>query len=505
MQFIGWMFDIAREQSPPEDFLQEVVRRSARAGYGAVGLYLEHRFAYPSAPWAAAEGCLTPEGIGRLSAAAREEGIRIIPFLNTLGHMEGFIRSEGGQWLAEGPRRGVLQMCPSRPECVEFASNLVADAMDVFEDEWVHLGGDEAYQLGECPLCAERAEKIGKEGLYAEFFERLCRQVIERGKRPCLWGDMLAKHPAALDRLPRETVIFDWHYEGPPEGTSEDFMKRGFEVVLCPAVRTYDSNWCFLDETRRVIDAHAGETQRLGAAGMMVCAWEYFGFSSFASALPLVLAAGRRIASGEGWADAIEAEGGPEYARAAEILGSLIPGMSENLAPGSWRFLRDRLALRGDPFALWREWRGDACGEAGDGILEALGEAEGLLDPENPLYFSVEFHRACVRWVRLVERAAGEYASGDTSEVAVLIEEGREVFERLRPELEKIAREGGSAADVPRLDRILETVDRVCDRIRSQAREGGRRHAFDSLTHPGYIAGDQAGWETESPASEGPI
>ncbi|MFC1492237.1 family 20 glycosylhydrolase, partial [Nitrospinota bacterium] len=275
MELIGWMYDIAREQSPREDFLLEAIRRSAQAGYGAVGLYLEHRFTYPSALWAAAEGCLTPAAAGRLCAAARGEGIRVIPFLNTLGHMEGFIRSEGGHWLAEAPRRGVLQICPSRPECIAFASGLVADAMDVFEDEWVHIGGDETYQLGECALCAGRAEEIGKEGLYAEFFERLCREVLERGRRPCLWGDMLAKHPGALESIPRETVIFDWHYEGPPAGTSEDFMRRGFEVVLCPAVRTYDSGWCFLDETRRVIDAHADEARRLGAAGVMVCAWEY--------------------------------------------------------------------------------------------------------------------------------------------------------------------------------------------------------------------------------------
>ena len=113
MDFIGWTYDIAREQSPNEDSLCEAIRRSGAAGYGALGLYLEHRFAYPSAPWAAAPGCLTPEVVQRLSKTAKEAGVRLIPFLNTLGHMEGFIRSEGGGWLAEGSREG---RAPALPE-----------------------------------------------------------------------------------------------------------------------------------------------------------------------------------------------------------------------------------------------------------------------------------------------------------------------------------------------------------------------------------------------------
>jgi hypothetical protein len=48
MKFLGWMYDIAREQSPRLDVLTEMLQRSRAAGYNAVGLYLEHRFAYAS-------------------------------------------------------------------------------------------------------------------------------------------------------------------------------------------------------------------------------------------------------------------------------------------------------------------------------------------------------------------------------------------------------------------------------------------------------------------------
>ncbi len=391
MNFIGWTYDIAREQSPGEDRLHDLVWRSSDAGYGAMGLYLEHRFAYPSVPWAAAPGCLTQKAVRRLGETGRQAGVRLIPFLNTLGHMEGFIRSEGGAWLAEGTREGVLQLCPSREDCVSFALNLVDDAMDAFGDEWVHLGGDEAYQLGECPRCAERAESIGKEGLYAEFFGRLCRHVIERGRRPCLWGDMLIRFPAAMEGIPRETVIFDWHYEGVSPVTAPMFRKRGFDVVSCPAIRSYDSGWCFLDETRRVIDAHAEEAGRSGAEGVCVCSWEFFGFSPFSSVLPVIMAAGRRISGGADWAAALEEEGGAAWARAAEALGSRIPGMSKFLAPGAMRSLRGRLALRSDPFGLWRDWRRVNTEEEPFEILDACEEALRDLEEESPLRFPLGF------------------------------------------------------------------------------------------------------------------
>ncbi|MFQ5897345.1 MAG: family 20 glycosylhydrolase [Candidatus Methylomirabilia bacterium] len=500
MEFLGWMYDIAREQAPRERLLLETLRRSGEAGYTAVGLYVEHRFAYPSAPWAAAPGCLTPEAMRRLSGALGVSGPRVIPFLNTLGHMEGFVRSEGGQWLGEASARGSLQICPSRPECVEFAWSLVSDAMGAFGDGWVHIGGDETRQLGACPACAERVRSIGKAGLYAEYFGRLCRRVLERGRRPCLWGDLLARHPEALSGIPTETVIFDWRYDAGPAETTRIFRQRGFEVVCCPALRSYDSGWCFLDETRQLIDAHAADARRLGALGVLVCAWEFFGFSSLPSVLPLIFAAGRRLARGEGWTAATASEGGPGYAEAAEIVGSRLPAASRFLRPGTWRSLRGQLALQGDPFALWRAWREEACSGAGEAILRDCDRAEALLPEASPLRFPVELHRVAVEWVRLVEGAYRRYAARDVAGCATALARGRALLGRLQPGLERIAAEGGSVGDLHRLDRLLEAIDRVAKRLGELPGDAPWRPAFEALTHEAFTPGDQAGWRTDGAA-----
>ena len=495
MQFIGWMYDVAREQSPSEDLLRNTLEQSAAVGYNAVGLYFEHRFAYQSAPFATAPGCLTPALIRRLSSTFRPRGLRLIPCLNTLGPMEGFIRSEGGQWLSEGESGpGSAQICPSRPECVRFAQDLVADTMAAFDDEWVHLGGDETRQLGQCPRCAERINTIGTGGLYAEYFARLCQWVLERGRRPCLWGDMLIKHPEALDAIPRQTLIFDWHYETGPRETTRKFRQHGFDVICCPAVYTFDAGWCFLNASRRNIDQHATDALDQGAMGLLVTTWECSFFTQYANILPLVYAAGRRLSGGMDWETALIAEGGAAYTRAAEILGNEIPALSAFLRPGTWRQLRDRFVIRQNPFYLWQAWRDEAGGPIGDEILRLCGAAERALPPEHALQFAVELHRVAVEWVRLVERAYRRYADNKMVACIAELEKGEALLERLRPGLEQAIAAGGSTIDLLRLDLLQEKLARVGRRIGELNQ--AYRPAFQTLIHESYVAGDQAAWRT---------
>lgn len=499
MPFVGWSIDIAREQSPTDEWLDATFERSRAAGYNAVGLYLEHRLSYPSAPWAAGAGCLTPERARALALRFKDRGLRVIPFLNTLGHMEGFIRAEGGQWLAEGPGVGSLQICPSTRECVDFARGLVSDAMAAFDDEWVHLGGDETRQLGQCVSCRLKAERVGLGGLYGEYFGDLCRWLLKRGRRPCLWGDMLIKYPEAMGEIPRQTIIFDWQYFSRPRETTQMFRRRGYDVVCCPSVQTYASGWCFLNATRTNIDEHAADARELDALGVLVTTWEFSYFTHYAGAMPVILAAGRRVANGQDWNDALIAEGGAEYARAAELLGNQIPAASKFLREGTWRKLRECFVIRQNPFLLWQHWREDACGEGGSRVLRMCDEAAAGMSSDSELQFPILLHRVAVEWVRLVERAYRHYAERRLAACVAELEAGPELLSRLRPDLVRVAAGGGSSADVARLDLLIRKVDVVQRRVQELPVDSAFLPAFSVLTHDGYVGNDQAAWKAADP------
>jgi hypothetical protein len=482
VQVAGWTIDLAREQSLPESTLSDWLSRSASSGYNAVGFYLEHRYAYPSAPQAAAPGCLTPDVATSLVSTSP---VRVIPFLNTLGHMEGFMRSEGLQWLSEGHSDGSAQMCASRPECVEFARGLVSDALSVFSDEWIHLGGDETRQLGQCDICSERE----KPQIYSDYFAPLCEWVLAQGRRPCLWADMLIEHPSVLDKLPKETVLFDWQYHESPLESSRTFREAGFDVVCCPAVRSYDSAWCHLDATYENVDAHFSAAEELGALGVFVTTWEFSYFTNYFSTLPVIFAAGRRL-RGEEWDAALLAEGGEEFVKMANVVGRDIENTTPFLAAGQWRKIRQNMVLSQDPFGLWRVWREEACGAAGDQILE-LGAGIMATSPE--IRYPGEFYAFCVNWVRHCEHAYRHYQDGDPEKAADVLRAAASDFDALIDWMGYFSSLGGSQADVHRALRLKTRVIDVANAV------GGLRDyrpAFEVVSHPAYVPGDQAAWRT---------
>jgi hypothetical protein len=498
MQFIGWMYDIARDQCPTYELLDEVCSRSLGAGYNAVCLYLEHRYAYPSAPWAAADGCLTPEAVKKLTAVYKPRGLRVIPFLNVLGHMEGFIRSEGGRRLSEGQTSHQEQICPSKKENVEFATRLVLDAMDAFDDEWVHLGGDETWQLGSCEQCKPRADKIGKAGIYGEHFAPLCKLVLEKGRRPAIWGDMLLQHPEAMDMLPKETVIFDWHYEEGPTPTSRKFRDKGFDVVCSPSLKMFDANWSAMDLSRKNIDDHASAVDGLGALGVCVTTWEPNYFAIFRSYLPLIYSAGRHLRHGAPWNEALLAESDAYYPRAAEILGRDIPSVASFLAQDRGATIRAYLAMRLNPFYLWVKWREEACSPVGDKVLMLCDEADAHLKANDPLRGMVELHRVAVLWVRGVEEAYRAYVAREFKTCREALRSARGALGSLRPHLEDSAKHGGARVDLDRLTLLQLKVDEVSKKVGAIAKSKNRAYlpAFEIVVDGGFVPNDTAAWRT---------
>ena len=291
-----WTYDLAREQTPTLDTLRRMCDLSLEAGYNALGLYLEHRFAYPSLPWSHGKGCVTPEMVRTLQEEYRT--LQIVPFINLLGHFEGFLYTEQGHALSELKFRG-LQACPSKPDFVALANKVLDDTLDIFQGNIIHIGGDETQHLGACPQCAERVktfeERIGTDGkakLYAEHFVPLIEKVIDAGRRPAIWGDMLHAHPDAMASIHKATLIFDWQYFQSAGLTSQVFRPQGFDVVYCPAFHTYNATWLHLPQSERNVRENAISAEVDHAYGVCVTTWECGLFGNYETLLPAIRASG---------------------------------------------------------------------------------------------------------------------------------------------------------------------------------------------------------------------
>ncbi len=516
MQLRMWMYDIAREQSPTTEHLIAFCELTRDAGYNAIGLYFEHRFAYPSTPWMHGKGAVTPEQIHILQD--RFPDLQIIPFINLLGHFEGFLYTEEGRKYAEEQFSG-MQACPSKLAFVELAEKIVDDTLAIFTSEIIHIGGDETWQLGKCPVCAakvkawEETEGVdGKARLYGEHFGPLSKRVAEAGRRPAVWGDMFLDHPQALDIVPKNTLIFDWQYFKSPIETSRKFIEKGFEVVTSPTIHTYNASWAHLPQAERNIRENLDAANELNAFGVCVTTWECGLMGNYETLIPAIRAAGMMLSgdilpdteAGKPYEELREA---PNFLRAylretetyedwARFMGCDIQNIGGEFAFDGWRSsLKVRLLLYSNPFLAWLHHGEELSGQVGDKALGLLERA--LIMSPNPSARGVtEFVKGAIEFVRYAELAHKAYAAGSPGEATTHLAVCRQIFENITKAAKSThMRIGGSLADIERATIAREHVERVIRRIKEYGDGSlGYLPSFEMITHPKFVPHDQAGW-----------
>ncbi len=517
-----WLYDIAREQSPDLDTLRKFCRLSVDSGYNALGLYLEHRFAWPATPWAHGKGAVTPEMIQVLQDEFPD--LQIIPFPNLLGHCEGFIYTEAGVPYAEERFKG-LQADPTNPAFIALAAQILEDTLAIFRSEIVHLGGDETQQLGAGPgsakVVADAAAqgKDGKAMLYGEHFKRLADRVIEVGRRPAVWGDMFVEHPTALDYLPKETLIFDWQYFSGPSETARRFLDAGFDVVFCPALHTYNAPWLHLPQSERNVTDHAAAAQALNAFGVCVTTWEMGLFGNYETLVPAIRASGEILNTpnlpcrADGIYDELGALAYGPVTEAPVFMKSYLKeserheewarlmGVELLDAGGMFSFsrirssLKCRLLLYGNPFLLWLRNREDLCGAPGNKALEIAERALHMAPDANGRGVS-EFLKCAILFARYAEQAHVAYADNRPGAAMAALAPARVMFD----DLAKVAKAtylniGGSLADIERCRIAKAHVEQVIARIRNYGDGSlGYLPSFEMISHPKFVPHDQAGW-----------
>ncbi len=168
----------------------------------------------------------------------------------------------------------------------------MAELAKACEAKAFHIGMDEVFILADpdCPRCQGK----NPAQLFADEVKTLHAQLKIIGCRTWMWGDRfldgkstgLGKWEAsendtapAIDLVPKDIVICDWHYEQATE-TPALFARKGFDVVVCPW-RKPDVALAQLAKLQ-TLRAEADPAIARHALGMMHTTW--CGFSPFAKA-----------------------------------------------------------------------------------------------------------------------------------------------------------------------------------------------------------------------------
>jgi len=197
-----------QKPSAVEDWLRDLAALKLNAAL----FEYEDKFPYGRYRFLRADSAMTPARLRRVLETARRYHIDVIPLVQSLGHLEFCLRHEPLAHLREGPDI-YTQACPTNPASLEFVRDLMDEVLAYHPDvPYFHIGGDETAFLGRCPRCRRAMRGKDALSLYLGHIVPVLEHIIERGKRPILWDDIVRVHPTRVAALPRETILAYWDY-----------------------------------------------------------------------------------------------------------------------------------------------------------------------------------------------------------------------------------------------------------------------------------------------------
>jgi hypothetical protein len=224
----------------------------------------DYNYQFESYPQLRNPDALSKADVKKIVAACRKHNIRIIPQINMVGH-QSWAGSLGNLLThfpefdetphIEMPENYVWpnddflyckSYCVLHPDVHKVMFAVIDELLDVYEADAFHAGMDEIFYLGDdkCPRC----QGVDKAELFAGEVTKVRNHLAQKNRELWIWGDRLIDGKTtgiglwegsynytyrAIDMIPKDVVICDWHYERPDQ-TPVYFAMKGFRVVTCP-------------------------------------------------------------------------------------------------------------------------------------------------------------------------------------------------------------------------------------------------------------------------------
>lgn len=297
------------------EWLRELFGELARLGFTHVCFEIEDSVRLDCLPGVGKIDSYSNEEFAGILSDCRAAGLEAFPLVQIMGHLEFLLHHGPYQRLRDNPG-ALAELAASSAEGGNLIAALVDETFELFgRPALFHLGADEVRSITLPPDSQRTITEV-----YAEHVSRFIRQVAALGARPMIWADIVLAHPESVEMLPRDVIFCDWDYwtaEDPSESilawgcdpcriTREtadqlpahfaerfrpfyegadgrvfkawfytDYLRaRGFEVVVCPALRCSGDNYCSPRAVHgyNVVSA-AVRHSRGDLAGLLVTDW----------------------------------------------------------------------------------------------------------------------------------------------------------------------------------------------------------------------------------------
>jgi hexosaminidase len=235
-QTSGVMLDVSRNAVLKVDEVNGLLRTMAIMGLNVVMLYTEDTYEVPKYPYFGyMRGRYTEVELKACDEYADTFGIEMIPCIQTLAHLTMALK-----WgYATNIRDTADILLVGEPKTYQFIESMIEAASRPFKSKRIHIGMDEAHQLG----LGRYLDLNGYENRF-EIMNKHLSQVVSiaerHGLKPMIWSDMYfrlgSKHgeyyddevtipKEAIDSIPKNVQLVYWDYYH----EEEDFYRSYFE------------------------------------------------------------------------------------------------------------------------------------------------------------------------------------------------------------------------------------------------------------------------------------
>ena len=191
-------------------------------------------------------GFLSQDDVREIVAYAAERHMTVVPEIEMPGHSRETVYAVPGV----GCKDTSDDLCPGKEATFKLLEDVLAEVMDLFPSEYIHIGGDEAGKRDwhDCPDCRRRMQEEGLtsvEELQSYLVRRIEAFLNAHGRRLIGWDEILE------GGLSPNATVMSWR--GTDGGL--EAIRQGHDAVMTPG------NRCYLD---KVQDAPVREPEGWG-------------------------------------------------------------------------------------------------------------------------------------------------------------------------------------------------------------------------------------------------
>lgn len=186
---VGPMFDLSRNAVMKVDSFKGMFRKLALMGFNSTMLYMEDTYEIKSEPYFGyMRGRYSQEELKELDDYAHQFGIELIPCIQTLAHLEEFLKWSAVSHLKD--TRGALLL--ETEETNKFVREMIESVTASFRSKKIHIGMDEAEELGRGIYLNKYGYK-DRLALMTGHLEEVLKVVEDHGLEAMMWSDMFIK------------------------------------------------------------------------------------------------------------------------------------------------------------------------------------------------------------------------------------------------------------------------------------------------------------------------